>query len=100
MLKFFIDKGNLQSTAQLLHDAKRMSDAPDVDAVREKLIKRLREEFSDSQESFNMAACPCIWGPVYCMPSTISNKPQNHVVLNLMIRPRDEVIPTWTFEEL
>ncbi|RWA27984.1 hypothetical protein VRB78_13755 [Pseudomonas trivialis] len=100
MYSFFIDKGNLKATAQLLFDSKRMVDAIDVDAVEAALVKRLKYEFSDSGEGFNMTICPCIFGPVYCMPFSKPNGPFTDIVLNLTIRPSDEIIPKWTFEPL
>ncbi|WP_339494629.1 hypothetical protein [Pseudomonas sp. RA_105y_Pfl2_P56] len=100
MYKFFIDKGNLKATAQMLFDSKRMVDAVDVGAVEAALIKRLKYVFSDSGEEFNMTNCPCIFGPVYCMPFNKPNGPYTDIVLNLTIRPSDEIIPKWTFEPL
>ncbi|WP_432755509.1 hypothetical protein [Pseudomonas sp. WMBT8] len=100
MPKFFIDKGNLKATAQLLFDAKRMPDVEDAISVEQVLMKRLKEEFVNSRDDFNMSACPCIYGPVYCLPATMPNEPTDHVVLNLTIRPRDAEITPWTFEAL
>jgi len=100
MYKFFVDKSNLKATAQMLFDSKRMLDAADVGAVEAALIKRLKHEFSDTGADFNMAICPCIFGPVYCMPFTKPNGPSTDIVLNLTIRPSDEIIPKWTFEPL
>lgn len=100
MYKFFIDKGNLKATAQMLFDAKRMGEAADVEAVQAELIRLLKKEFSDSRESFNMAACPNIYGPVFCMPYSQPNGAYTDIVLNLTIRPSDQIIPKWTFEPL
>ncbi|MBM0285031.1 hypothetical protein [Pseudomonas chlororaphis] len=100
MYKFFIDKGNLRATAQLLHDAKRVDPDLDVDAVQEMLKQKLNALFAPLANTLRLADCPCIYGPVFCMPAIAPTGSKTDIILNLTVRPSDPEIAKWTFEAL
>ncbi|ROO13839.1 hypothetical protein BK673_01835 [Pseudomonas fluorescens] len=100
MYKFFIDKGNLRATAQLLHDAKRVDPELDVDAVEQMLKAKLSALFTPLINTLHLADCPNVYGPVFCMPASSPNGSKTDIVLNLTIRPNDPEIAKWTLEVL